>query len=136
MVNFRRCKFFSHVKLLTFIVVKLFQSNSNWNSVIFIWSSELASTYPSLKCFARCGLRLWWIAWLWPGGCWTAPKTSRLFQLHLHPIKRKIQSLVICLTNSGRIWIMYIQTSSKKWQGTLSTSSLIRPSYTLRATIS
>ena len=44
MVNVHHCKFFGHVYLLTFVVVKNFWANTNQNSFIFIRSYKLASS--------------------------------------------------------------------------------------------
>ena len=42
-VNVYSCKFVGHVPMLMFVIVKFFQTCSNQNLVIFIWSCELAS---------------------------------------------------------------------------------------------
>ena len=60
------CKFFDHVQLLRFIVVNFFCSNSNQNSVIFIWSCELAFTISLLLIaffiYNILVIMTWWCA--------------------------------------------------------------------------
>ena len=43
MVNVHWCKFFGRVRILTFVIVRIFWSYSNPNLVILIGSCELAS---------------------------------------------------------------------------------------------
>ena len=43
MVNVRLCELFGHVPLLMYVLVNIFRSYSNCNSVILIWLCELAS---------------------------------------------------------------------------------------------